>query len=184
MPRKALTAAEDRQARKQARYWLKVLGVDLKRHGLGHLLSPRKPGKPEHDDAPLLASLELFLRSLERERGISRNAALHTLVDGIWHLDKAGGPLALGYSADAVVARLRRKLRDGGFDKRDIRKLVPRKWLERGIDPEKFISFPVTRDLRGVDPEKWASRKLAKLKRLRSQNSMGGATFIVTESDD
>jgi len=55
MPREPLTAAE----RKQARYWLKRLGLDPKKLGLERLLAPRQKGGPKHDDTPLLASLEL-----------------------------------------------------------------------------------------------------------------------------
>jgi hypothetical protein len=50
-----------------------------------------------------------------------------------------------GPNANAVVARLSRKLRKGGFNKRDIKTLVPREWLEAGIDPEKFTSIPSTK---------------------------------------
>jgi hypothetical protein len=182
MPRKALTAAEDTQARKRARYWLKVLGIDLKQHGLERLLTPRKGGRSKHDDAPMLASLELFLRTTKRERGLSRNAALHLLVDAVWLL----GWLP-GYTADAGVARLHKKLKDGGYDKKDSRTLVPPEWLERGIDPETFLTFPISKtgDLRGIDPEKFTpTRKLARLKRLPSPNPKGGTAFIVTETDD
>jgi len=58
---------------------------------------------------------------------------------------------------------------------------VPRKWLERGIDPEKLVSFPVTPDLRKIDPEKFMPRKLAKLKRIGG--SPGRSQYVVVESD-
>src|SRR5260370_29052360 len=160
MPRKPQTVAEaeaEQRARKQARYWLKVLGVDLKRHGLEHLLSPRKHGRSEYDDTPMLKSLELFVRSTARSYGISRDAALRIFVDAAWHFEQQGEFLSyeegkFGCSAAAARARLRRKLRESGLDKKDIRELVPREWLKRGIDPEKFISFPVTKtDLREID---------------------------------
>ncbi len=193
MPRKPQTVAEaeaEQRARKQARYWLKVLGVDLKRHGLEHLLSPRKGGRAKLDGGPMFwKSLELFLRSMKRTRGMNRTAALQWLVDLLWPLYETG---ALGFYEEfgknpaAIVARLRRNLQKGGYAKRNAKKLVPREWLKRGIDPETFINFPVTKeDLRRIDPEKFTpARKLARLKRLPSPNPKGGTAFIVTETDD
>ena len=81
---------------------------------------------------------------------MSRNAALHWAFDSTYKkLKKLGADSAFvarfGPNADAVVARLSRKLREGGFDKRDIKTLVPREWLEAGIDPEKFTTIPPTK---------------------------------------
>jgi hypothetical protein len=152
MPRKPLTAAEDRQARKQARHWLKVLDIDLKQHGLEHLLSPHKRGRREraHDTPAMLDGIELLVRTAMRERGISRNAALHWWFEGIYKkLKKLGADSIFvanfGPNANAVIARLSRKLRKGGFHKRDIKTLVPREWLEAGVDPEKFTTIPPTK---------------------------------------
>jgi hypothetical protein len=173
MPRKPLTAAE----RKQARYWLKRLGLDPKKLGLERLLAPRGAGAPKHDDAPLLVSLELFVRATARSYGISREAALRVYVDAAWHFHKHG---EFGRNAKAIVARLSRKLRP--LKRRDARTLVPREWLKRDIDPEKFISFPVTGDLRKIDPEQFMPRKLAKLKRVGG--SLGASQYVVIESND
>jgi len=141
-------------------------------------LLPHKRGRATHDDASLLASLELFVRNTARVRGITRGAALRVLVEGVWPLHEAGQPTPFrGSSAEAAAARLSRKLREGGFDKRDARTLVPREWLKRGIDPEKFVTFPITKDLHAIDPEKLSPRKLAKLKRAAP------GRFIV-ETDD
>jgi hypothetical protein len=148
MPRKPLTAAEDMQARKLARYWLKVLDIDLKQHGLEDLLSPHKRGRRERasDTDAMLAGIEMSVRIAMRERGMSRNKALHLAFDyACGKLKKLGAESHFGPNADAIVARLSRKLREGGFDKRDIKTLVPREWLEAGIDPEKFTLIPSTK---------------------------------------
>lgn len=183
MPRKpTLTAAQA----KQARYW-------YRRFGHEHLLPPdvllpRKGGRAKLDSGPMFwKSLELFLRSMKRTRGMNRTAALRWWVDALWHLnEEVGFYEEFGKNPAAIVARLRRNLQKGGYDKRDAKKLVPREWLERGIDPETFINFPVTKDdLRKIDPEKCTpARKLARLKRLPSPNPKGGTAFIVTETDD
>jgi hypothetical protein len=140
-----LTAAKARQLRSL-----------IKQDGrLDHLLLllppdllPRKGGRSENDyDAPSLASLELFLRAAKRERNMSRDAALHWLFDYTYKKGGAHGSLrglqkVFGSNADAAVARLSRKLRASGLHKQDIKTLVPREWLEAGIDPEKFTTLP------------------------------------------
>jgi hypothetical protein len=180
-PLKPLTAGEA----KQARYWLKRLGLEVPPN-----LMPRKGGRPKLDQGPMFfKSLELFVRSMERARGVSRYAALWLLVDLLWPLYEAGGLYEkgkFGLSPDAIVGRWRLKLRKGGYNKCDAKTLVPREWLKRGIDPETFINFPVTKnDLCEIDPEKFTpARKLARLKRLSSPNPKGGTAFIVTETDE
>jgi hypothetical protein len=177
-PVEPLTAAEA----KQARYWLKRVGLEVPSN-----LLPREGGRPKLDGGPMFwKSLELFLRSMKRTRGMNRTAALRWLVDLLWPLYETGTLEKFGKNPNAIVVRLRRNLQKGGYDKRDAKKLVPREWLKRGIDPETFINFPVTKgDLRRIDPEKFTpARKLARLKRLPSPNPKGGTAFIVTETDD
>jgi hypothetical protein len=147
MPRE-LTVAEAKQFRRLIRktgrgHWLPLLWPDL---------LPHKRGRREYaaDTDAMLASLEMFVRTAMRERGMSRNAALHWAFDYAYKkLEKLGSDSALaahfGPNADAVVARLSRKLRDGGFHKRDIKTLVPQEWLEAGIDPERFTTSPPTK---------------------------------------
>jgi hypothetical protein len=123
----ALTAAQARQFRSL-----------IKQDGrLGHLLpllppdlQPRKRGRSELDDTPMLENLELFVRAAKREWGMSREAALHWMFDYSY---QEGGSVMVpryGSNADAVVARLKRKLREGGFDKRDIKTLAPPEWID------------------------------------------------------
>jgi hypothetical protein len=137
-----LTVAEAKQFRRL-----------IRKTGRGHLLPvfwpdllPRKRGRRERaSDAPaMLVGIELFVRTAMRERGMSRNAALHLAFDSIYkrYSDFAA---RFGPNANALVARLSRKLRKGGFHKRDIKTLVPREWLEAGIDPEKFTTIPPTK---------------------------------------
>jgi hypothetical protein len=76
MARKELTAAEAKQLRRL-----------IRKVGLEHLLPllppPRKRGRrPYAADTHQLAGLELFLRAALRERGMTRNAALHWMFDG------------------------------------------------------------------------------------------------------
>jgi hypothetical protein len=142
-PHKPLTDDEARQFRRLIRktgrgHWLPVLWPDL---------LPRKRGRHERDsdtDA-MLANIEVFVRTAMREREMSRDAALHWAFDSTYEnlkkLDADSVFVArFGPNANALVARLRRKLRKGGFDKRDIKALVPPEWLEAGIDPEKFTT--------------------------------------------
>ncbi len=121
-----LTAAEA----KQLRYLLKKAGLEVPLD-----LSPRKRGRHERADDPMLAGLELFLRIAKRDcDGMSRKAALHRFFDGIYKRGKFGS------SANAVVARFDRKLRERGFNKRDIKTLVP-----PGIDSSMIrIGFETT----------------------------------------
>jgi hypothetical protein len=52
------------------------------------------------------------------------------------------GKLLFGLSQDAAWHRLYAKYKAGNYNKRDIKTLVPRDWLEAGIDPEKFKLDP------------------------------------------
>jgi hypothetical protein len=123
----SLTAAEARQLR----YLLKKAGLEVPPD-----LSPRKRGKRELADDPMLAGLELFLRIAKRDLGMSRKAALHRFFDGIYKRGKFGA------SANAVVARIDRKLREHGFNKRDIKTLV----VPPGVDPTMIrIGFETTK---------------------------------------
>ena len=142
-----LTFAEAKQFRRLIKkagleHWLPLLPPDL---------LPRKRGRRERDsDNAMLAGLEIFVRTAMREHGMSRNAALHWAFDSTYRrLKKLGADSAFvalfGPNANAVVARLSRKLRKGGFHKRDIKTLVPREWLEAGVDPEKFTTIPPTK---------------------------------------
>jgi hypothetical protein len=105
-----------------------------------------KPGRRAHDDQ--LASLELFARIAMRDRNMSRHRALLWHYDSIFeklrkldHNGKSAIIARFGRDADAAVARVSRKLRQGGFEKRPTEDLVPREWLELGIDPKKFTTF-------------------------------------------
>jgi hypothetical protein len=139
-----LTVAEAKQFRRL-----------IRKTGRGHLLPvfwpdllPRKRGRRERtsDTDAMLAGIEMSVRIAMRERGMSRNAALHLAFDyACGKLKKLGAESHFGPNAKAIVARLSRKLRKGGFDKRDIKTLVPREWLEAGIDPEKFTLIPSTK---------------------------------------
>jgi hypothetical protein len=143
-----LTVAEAKQFRRLIKkagleHWLLLLPPDL---------LPRKRGRRERasDTDAMLASHEISVRTVMREHGMSRNAALHCVFDSTYKkLKKLGADsvfVALfGPNANAVVARLSRKLRKGGFHQRDIKTLVPREWLEAGIDPEKFTTIPPTK---------------------------------------
>jgi hypothetical protein len=148
MPRK-LTDAEAKQFRRL----LRKVGDENLLPLLWPDLLPRKRGRHERavDTPAMLAQFELFLRTAMRERGMSRNAALHWAFDGVYKkLKKLGADDAFvgrfGPNAKAVVARLNRKLRKGGFHKAGIKTLVPREWLEAGIDPEKFTTLPPKAD--------------------------------------
>jgi hypothetical protein len=144
MPRK-LTDAEAKQFRRL----LKKVGDDYLLPLLWPDYLPRKRGRREcaADTPAALAQHELFLRTAMRERGMSRNAALHWAFDSTYKkLEKLGADSALiahfGPNANALVARLSRKLREGGYHKRGIKTLMPQEWLEAGIDPAKFTAFP------------------------------------------
>jgi hypothetical protein len=142
-----LTDAESKQFRRM----LKKLGCEHLLPLLWPDLLPRKRGRHEYaaDTPAALEQFELFLRAAMRERGMSRNAALHWAFDGVYEkLKKLGADDAfiarLGPNANALVARLSRKLRKGGFHKADIKTLVPREW---GVDPEKFTLLPPKADV-------------------------------------
>jgi hypothetical protein len=139
-----LTVAEAKQFRRL-----------IRKTGRGHLLPvfwpdllPRKRGRRERaiDTPAMLDGIELLVRTAMRERGMSRNMALHWAFDSTCKkLKKLGVDSVFGPNANAIVARLSRKLRKGGFHKRDIKTLVPREWLEAGIDPERFTTTPSTK---------------------------------------
>jgi hypothetical protein len=105
-----------------------------------------KPGRRAHDDQ--LTSIELFVRVAMRDRNMSRHRALHWLYDNIFkglgrldHNDRSSAIIArFGRDADAAVARVSKKLRKGGFEKRPMESLVPREWLELGVDPSRFTT--------------------------------------------
>jgi hypothetical protein len=129
----------------------------IRKTGRGHLLPvfwpdrvPRKRGRRERDTPAMLDGIELLVRTAMRERGMSRNAALHWMFDSFYKTYKKFGSdshfaTRFGPNVNAIVARLSRKLRKGGFHKRDIKTLVPREWLEAGVDPEKFTTIPPTK---------------------------------------
>jgi hypothetical protein len=140
MPRK-LTDAEA----KQFRHLLRKVGGEHLLPLLWPELLPRKRGRRESasDTPAMLAQIELFVRTAMRERDISRDAALHWAFDSTYEKLKVLGADSafvahFGPNANALVARLRRKLKKGDFHKRDIKTLVPPEWL--GIDPEKFTT--------------------------------------------
>jgi hypothetical protein len=142
MPR-TLTDAEA----KQFRHLLRKVGDEHLLPLLWPDLLPRKRGRREYaaDTPAMLGQLELFLCTAMRERGMRRNTALHWTVDGTYKkLKKLGADSVLvghlGRNADALVARLSRKLRKGNYHKKDIKELVPPEWLEAGIDPGKFTT--------------------------------------------
>ena len=176
MPRMPLTAGEARKLR----HLLRKAGQEHLLPLLSPDLQPHRRGRLGLDNAPLLESLELFVRATVRSYGISREAALRVFVIGIWHLNRHYERGRFGISTDAVVARLGRKLQ--ALEGRDARTLVPREWLEQGVDPEKFVSFPVTTDLRKIDPREFLPRKQAKLKRIGG--SLGRSQYVVVESDE
>src|SRR5262249_792082 len=141
MAHKTLTTAEARQLRHLA----KKAGIPSQL--LEPWLSPpSKPGRRAQDDQ--LDGLELFVRVAMRERNMSRHRALHWLYDNIFerlgNLDPNGRSAIVarfGRDADAAVGRVRRKLRQGGYEKRSMESLVPPEWLELRIDPKKFTTF-------------------------------------------
>jgi hypothetical protein len=97
-------------------------------------LLPHNRGRSPHNDGFMLANLELFVRLAKSEWAMSRNAALHWVFDSSFQKEKSVMESHFGATPSAVVARLKRKLREGGFDKRDITTLAPPEWLERRID--------------------------------------------------
>ena len=143
-----LTVAEAKQFRRL-----------IRKTGRGHLLPvfwpdllPRKRGPRERagDTPAMLGGIELSVRIAMREHGMSRNAALHWAFDSTYKkLKKLGADSAFvarfGPNANALVARLSRKLRKGNYHKKDIRELLPPELLEAGIDPEKFTTIPSTK---------------------------------------
>jgi hypothetical protein len=139
-----LTVAEAKQFRRLIKkagleHWLPLLPPDL---------LPRKRGRRERasDTDAMLASHEIFVRTAMREHGMSRNAALHWAFDyACRRLNKCGSEFVFGPNANAIVARLSRKLRKGNYHKKDIRELLPPELLEAGIDPEKFTTIPPTK---------------------------------------
>ena len=144
MARKPLTAVEA----KQLRHLIRKAGLE---HLLPLLPPPRKRGRrPYAADTHQLAGLELFLRAAMRERGMKRNAALHWMFDGpykkLTRRDPDSALVAhLGPNVNAVVARISKKLRAGGFHKLPLSALIPPEWLECGVDPERFTTFPPPR---------------------------------------
>jgi len=105
-----------------------------------------KPGRRAHADQ--LDSIEMFVRVAMREHNMSRHAALHWQYDNIFEQVKKLDPKGrseivalLGRDADAAVARVSRKLRQGGFEKRPLESLVPQELLELGVDPSRFTTF-------------------------------------------
>jgi hypothetical protein len=148
MPRQPLTIAEARQLRRLIR----KAGFD---HLLPLLPQPHKRGRhPYAADAYQLRGVELFLRTAMRERGMRRNTGLHWIYDPLYKKllkrrddDPASALLVaqLGPNTNAVVARISKKLREGGFHKLSISELLPPEWLKAGIDPERFTTLPPTK---------------------------------------
>jgi hypothetical protein len=92
-----------------------------------YLSSPvRRRGRPAcDDDNNMLPMLEVFLRVAQRDRGMTRDAALRWFVKSC---ETKEGKQLLGASTDAAIRRLRKKLKDGGFAKRKptwLKKLRP-----------------------------------------------------------
>jgi hypothetical protein len=144
MARKPLTAVEA----KQLRHLIRKAGLE---HLLPLLPPPRKRGRrPYPADTHQLAGLELFLRTVMRERGMKRNAALRWMFDGLYRMIKRRDldhPLFahFGPNANAAVARMSKKLRVGGLHKLPLGALMPPEWRECGVDPERFTTFPPPR---------------------------------------
>jgi hypothetical protein len=95
-----------------------------------HLLAQLEPPKGSQKADPL-PGLELFVRIARRERRMSRTAALRWLANAVMQARIAN-------SADALVARWRRKLHGGGFTTRSDKRLVQDMGLPPEIDPSKF----------------------------------------------
>ena len=70
-----------------------------------HLLSPHKRGRREraHDTPAMLDGIELLVRTAMRERGISRNAALHWWFEGIYKKLKKHGADSISSPISALT---------------------------------------------------------------------------------
>jgi hypothetical protein len=109
---------------------------------------PRKGGWPAIDDGPLLPGLELFVRTVCRERAMSRTAALQWLAKALSdHCDLSKLKLATkeGVAPDSVASRWSEKLA-GSFQNAHVKELVPRQWIDSGVDPSKFTLRPLNKD--------------------------------------
>jgi hypothetical protein len=79
----------------------------------------QKGGNPEMTiDDLLLPYIELFVRIARRDRGMKRTPALRWIADIFFF------PGITATSREALVARLRKKLKERGFEERDIETLV------------------------------------------------------------
>jgi hypothetical protein len=133
MPR-YLTVTDEKQLRRLLRKggWpdkIKELGIE----------PYYKPGREPIDDERKLAEIEIFLRVAMKERGMKRFQALHWIIAYTREMLPEVYP---GYTDEAVVHRLYRKLKAGGYDTKDLKKLIPHKWVKAGIDPAKFTLEP------------------------------------------
>ena len=98
---------------RQLRYLLGKAGLGFK-----GLPPPRRRGAKVYDrDADMLPALELFLRLAQRERGMSRTAALRWWAESC---RTGGGNQLFGASADAVARRLAKKLKAIGAAEREL----------------------------------------------------------------
>jgi hypothetical protein len=124
-----LTVAEEKQLRRLLRKrgrpdLIKELGIE-----------PYKPGREPIDDERKLDGIEILRRVALKERGRKRFQALHWIISYTREIFP-------GYTDEAVVHRLYRKLKAGNYDTKDMKKLIPREWVKAGIDPTKFTLEP------------------------------------------
>jgi hypothetical protein len=108
------TRPPDAEHIRKARYYLRKIGVTERQINEIPQLAPLSCGAPEKQmDEYILASAELTIRIAKRELGMPREAAL-AMVARTYNGD--------GFSG---TSNLKKKLRDGGYHKRDTRTLVP-----------------------------------------------------------
>jgi hypothetical protein len=129
-----LTVADEKQLRRLLRKggWpnlIEELGIEPN----------NKPGRGPIDDERKLARIEIFLRVALKDRGMKRFQALHWIISYTRERLPEAFP---GSTDDAVVRRFYRKLKEGGYDTKDMKKLIPREWVRAGIDPTKFTLEP------------------------------------------